>query len=150
MLCLSKHVDKPKYKSQSRERYKQNGYSHNNSTICRKVQRILDDGNSAETSRFCKGRKRARDSDEPLDDGVTPVMQLTDNKSHIFHKNKGVSSTVSPTTWSRYIRKDFPHYKYSKRKLDMCKKCLQWDHRVVPSAKAFLVEWQTKFSLVFI
>ena len=39
------------------------------------VQRILDDGNSVETSRFCKGRKRARDSDEPLNDRVEEVKK---------------------------------------------------------------------------
>ena len=101
--------------------------------------------NAVETSQFLKGNKRAREKSEGLDAAekqVKVAKQLTDSKSQIYLGNDNVCVTIGKSTWCRYLAKDFPEYRRAKRKLDMCKKCMQWDYRVAPSAKASIGEWR--------
>ena len=111
------------------------------------MHNILE-SNSVDSCTFLKGRKRRRidggEGDAGCDRELKVGKQLTDSKAQIFHCSESIWSKIGLSTWYRYFKKDFWQYRVGKRKLDMCKKCMQWDHRIAPSARASLQEWRSK------
>ena len=108
--------------------------------------KVLDD-HSVESSQFLKGRKRPATEmlqEDSQEREVKIAKNLTDSKTQLYHCSECVADSVSKSTWMRYLKKDFSEYRCAKRRLDVCKKCLQWDQQVLSSAAFSFKTWRDK------
>ena len=106
------------------------------------------EGNSVESCQFLRRKKRSVSDTKGDNDKEEPELHvaksLTDTKTQIYQCNECVSGTISKSTWMRYLKKDFCEFRITKRKLDVCKKCLQWDQQIHPSCVASFQCWREK------
>ena len=98
---------------------------------------------SLQTSSLLRGRKRKIDADGQ------PVMKvrraLDTSYRQLWLQDKRLQS-VSLRTWHRNCQRDeaYENIRPTKRRLDCCMKCLQWDKVTRPSATRWFKLWRGK------
>jgi hypothetical protein len=65
--------------------------------------------------------------------------------SQLYNSTNEIHEVLQPSTMHAYMRRDFAEYKQTKRRLDCCSKCRQWDWQVIALIRNHLKSW--KFEL---
>ena len=72
---------------------------------------------------------------------VRQKRSLIDSKRQL-HLSSGLDQQISLSTWYRSMKCLWPEYCCTKRVLDKCGKCHQWDEQVMPMIKVSLAQWR--------
>eukprot|EP00973_Karenia_brevis_P069074 9603247-Karenia_brevis.AAC.1 len=75
------------------------------------------------------------------------MFAINDSERQLFLQNDILNDAVSRSTCHRYF-KELYWYRCTKRKLDVCKKCKQWDDQLMPAANASMRSWKAELETI--